>query len=315
MKCQPAHRLHMKKLVLAASCLVLLVAFISRNTPPPFPDDLLYEGEPIHPLRIVATQFGDSSHWDPKPVIPPNPEESEEEGTGDCYQTLDYDKENNSVMWIICRKYDDQEDTYSEGYRYIGTYKGRHVVETSHWGTSSSGRFMELGLVRRVDDTIVNAGEITGGDRYWGGVIHAESLKGNILRYQQHCQLYCLMEKLTGEPYYQRDISPIGNYCTAIYEADLDTHVSVLWGIKLNPLHFASAPSELESYDDCYDQVAFEYVKQGKCILNLEETKHFAGKVMALIEKSKLRSKKKDEEDLEDIEDNLSCPCIAVPKV
>lgn len=290
MKCQPSHRPQMKKIVFATSCLVLLVACFSRNAPPPFPDDLLYEGEPIHPERIIATQFGDSSHWDPKPVAPPKPEETEDKFTYDRYQTLDYDKENNSVIWKMHYKYvgEEQEETHIEGYRYIGTYKGKHVVETSHWGSSSSGRFMELGLVRRVDDTIVNAGEITAGDRHWGGIIHAESLKGNILRYQQCIPLDGLMKHLTGEPFYQRDVSPIGNYCTVIYEANLDTNESVIWGIKLEEYLFESAPSELKSYDDCYSQVAFDYIKQGKCVLDPEETKHFAGKVIRLTNQTKL---------------------------
>lgn len=215
------------KILLRLLILSLLFTACQASEPESkFPKDLLYKGKPIDPACVGGTMIGDGSRFEPKSVTCSRDIEASTED--DPYGKVikrEYEVKGNHVQldvtWL--KEYEDRswEILIHESYKYIGSYQDKHVVITSYYDTSATGRFTFLGLVKREGDSIVNAGEIAGGDRMHGGIINVLSLKDNILRYQQVAQLDWIYREFTGEDSGQY-FPPIEAHGDMVLEANLD---------------------------------------------------------------------------------------------
>lgn len=287
-------------IALAALCLV----GYQQHNPSPFPQDLLCNGSPINPIRIVATQFGDSSRLEPKPVI------YEENNDNSFYKKSNYSlsycpqAKTASVEYDYSYSFELEEKTYEytyfchESYQYIGSYKNKHVVITKHYDTDGTGRFSELGLITRDGDTIKNAGEITGGDRVHGGIINAISLQDNILRFKQvvtpgninYILPYYITSKekksLTWEKVKNLPNELLSTECCGalwfIYETDLDDlHLTKTFcGIEFFDDKETYKDHYLNTYQEkCFNSIAHRYIDAGKQTLDLEQAIAFVHEV------------------------------------
>lgn len=157
-----------------------------------FPQDLMYNNKPLHPECILSVRplggFSESQlinleNWN---LLPYN-----------------FDVKTNTVM---CKDH--------SHYIYIGTYNNKHLVLSYEYG-GGSGIFVNLGLIQRNGDMIVNAGDIASGDRGCGGNIKVEHFKDGNLRYSQ---IFCHMGN-AGNPFpnpiqlfYQVNLDSIESY-------------------------------------------------------------------------------------------------------
>jgi hypothetical protein len=252
-----------------------------------FPQDLFYNGEPIHPYQVVSTQFGDSSRFEQKSIKYENKVED------DCMKKIShqvtYNKTKNKVHSHVTYVYtfdnDEREHIQYDAYCYIGSYQDKYIILSKTGDTSCTGRFTFLGLIQRLGNTIINAGEIAGGDRMTIKVI---SLNKNILRYSQCAPLDTIAVQFTDQPigmffpYYISGFS-------LILEVDLDVPMdrhdyhSEIVGLRFDQENYKvddiphSGQSDIEYY---FDKIADSYVQKGKKQLNCAEAKAFVQEVL-----------------------------------
>ena len=276
--------------VLAIFCLASSEHQKSRTNP--FPEDLMYNGSPIHPSCVVATQFGDSSRLEPQAIISTIADEHRNWGHRIHrygYDIYFIDKTVREYCEYFCGDQSCSEDEYqpteccSNEYRYIGSYKNKHIVITQHYDTDGTGRFLELGLVTRNGDTICNAGEITGGDRAHGGTIEVISLNDNILRFKQIATPASL-ENIISSPYSANlPHSSLSDGLWLIYEVDLDDSQLKLAFSGISFLNESDRGSDENDAGACFYKLARESIDAGKQTLNVVESKTFAQNVWEAI--------------------------------
>ncbi|MCK4934743.1 MAG: hypothetical protein KAR79_04065 [Simkaniaceae bacterium] len=272
----------------------ILLCGCSKTDHPPFPKELIFEGAPIHPYCIVGTQWGDSSRFEPISL---------------CDPLLDYRKDNENYRIVSeelsfdpishLAEYNmqysvlflDHQPTYTDytNYQYIGTFQNKHVILTSFFDSSATGIFGTLGLLKRVNDTIVNAGEITAGDRAHGGWIFDAKLKNHLLTYSQSSTpdfaMHAILNESLGEFF-----PPNFSYVSIKYSVDLNDPnlVSHLEGLIFDEDYTPCEFQEEKTIESCFYSVVDEYVKEGKYTLDLMESVLFAEKVKERIEKQTL---------------------------
>lgn len=273
---------------------ILLLCFLagcSQQVKHAMPQDLLYEGKPLHPRCVVATQFGGSERYEPQQVAYVK--------DSDCVsEDIAYDAHTNTVTstldYCITCAYDQkkctQEYTIADSYQYIGSCRGKHVVCGDTYDTSGTGRFGFLGLVQREGDCIKNAGTLACGDRGEGGLIKVVSLNHNLLRYSQ-CATYDMFAEVCVGDGAQNDFPFPYRSCgiSIIYEVDLSCcdkkqfHTKVV-GFVFDP----SAYQHKYTYSDervmqfvhCFDTLADTYIKEGKKELTLAQGQSFFDAVL-----------------------------------
>ena len=267
-------------IALAAFCLVGYKSQqIDSNS---FPQDLMYNGSPIHPSCIVSTQFGDSFRLEPKLITYTTAMVLQEYDYIVHSDVCTFNPETKTVT-ARCEYsiFDRDAECSEESYEYIGSYKNKHIIITRHHDSSGTGRFSELGLITRCGDTVCNAGEITGGDRAYGGVIDVVSCKDNILRFNQ---IAPGAEMRAIVPHDGDDYLPSSCLSQAlwfVYEVNLDDP-------KLTPIFCGISFFDKQDYDlryvngnaeECFYRLAQESIDAGKQTLNAQEAEVFVKNV------------------------------------
>lgn len=266
----PRKRFFMMKIVLGLAVIHLL------HAAQPFPEDLMYKGEPIHPMQILHTQIGDGSRFEPQSV-----------GYDSDFITpvsCSFDPETN---WVEAKGFflRGKEPCYVyDAYKYIGSYNGKHLIEAYNHGDDCRMRSAHLSLVRRVGDTIVNAGEIACGDRGYGGVIFIKSLEGNHLSYEQCATPEMAIQALCHQEYKEYPdkedyYPPYWAYYNLYlsYAVDLDDLEPRLTGLRFD-YELGNIKERCPEWR--FFDVMAEYINAGKKELTLEEGRQFAWKVM-----------------------------------
>lgn len=254
-----------------------------------FPEDLMYNGLPINPSCVVSTQCGDSSRLKkPQHITYTAAIMLQNYGYKVHSDVCTFNPMTKTVT-ARCEYSREEEcrwpDHYQEEYRYIGSYKNKHIVITRHHDSSGSGRFSELGLITRNGDTVCNAGEITAGDRAHGGVIDVISFKDNILRFKQIAPLAEINNIVPHDSDCSLPESPFSEGLWFVYEVDLDN-------AQLTPLFCGISFFDKENYQDCcasgkgekcFYRLAGQSIERGKQTLNSEESKAFVHSVWSAI--------------------------------
>lgn len=134
------------------------------------PKEMMHKGKPIDPAIVIATQFGDSSHLEPKKVCFISDTKKLRGRPGKVERTFDTKKKlvTHKVIDGILNTYKNY-DYYSDCYQYIGSYNGKHIVLVSFDDTRARGSFSYLGTITRDGDYIQHYDTIAGGDGGWGG--------------------------------------------------------------------------------------------------------------------------------------------------
>lgn len=247
----------------------------------------MYQGEPIHPSCVTRIQFGDSSRFDPHPIHHRDSCNQWEREVDSCV-TVDFQKRTVEYacdyLWQYGSRSDVKERLVDE-YRYIGSYKGKHLVLGGFYDTAATGRFSFLTLIKRIGDTIVNAGEITGGDRGHGGIIKVRNLQNNLLDYAQMATpdtlIYAICKESIGKFY-----PPTPSGVWLIYQVDLDdeSYQSQLKGVKFSSglvdfLEKTGVDSS-DSVDAHLDRAILKHTRSGQRELNLNEARAFASDLL-----------------------------------
>ncbi len=272
-----------KFVTLAVLCVVFLSGCIvhKKNT---FHSDLLHQASPLHPSCVLATQFGDSSRFDPQPIVSlfADGAQSQDQGHIMCdYQNgkvtfentyrLTYGPNDVSPEYTICDEYE-----------YIASYKDKHIILSGSYDTSGTGRFAFLGVIRRSGDTIQNAGEIAAGDRGHGGIIRVLSHNENILRYASCETIDNVIHVLTSKSIDESYPPPAISGFSPIYEVNLDepiendVYTSKLVGLWLDfeKYHAYRCICADDKHCCAYD-VANGLLEKGKRELTLSEARQF----------------------------------------
>ena len=271
----------------------------SEGQTPLFPADLLYKGQPIHPCKVLATQFGDCIRFEPSSV------ECGEDGYAHQL-TFTYPYVNE----IRREKEDQLYGNYEceDEYRYVGSYQNKYIIRGLSCAVGT-GRFEFLTLLKREGNTIVNAGEIAAGDRGYGGIINIISLDSNILRYSQSAPIDTIVRVLINESM-ETFFSAMVSGVSLVYEVNLDAPIS--W-TQFDP-KYGECPSQVigllfdqggygfsddpdfgdggtiqhtrEQIERYFYATADKYVKNGKRELNLDEARIFAQEALCDIQEN-----------------------------
>ncbi len=281
--------------LLFAGCTPHKKISLPENVDHSFPADLLYKGQPIHPCKVLGSQFtGDFSHFEPISVVC-----RKDKYKHDIWHAYPYVNESRSE-----KKLPEWSGPYSKDdeYQYVGSYKDRHIILGFYYDTRGTGRFASLMLLKRDGDTIVNAGIIAGGDRGCGGGIDIISFENNILRYSQYATIDIILRVLINESI--EIIFPSGvSGLSLMYEVNLDAPLECgEFPSQVIALLFDQCGYDFSDYPDCWAEgtlahtrerierffysVADEYVKKGKRELNLEEARVFAQEALQCIQKN-----------------------------
>ena len=171
---------------------------------PQLPDDLMYNGKPIHPHVVdnVRPVMGETL---PRSVV------YDQAG----HYPYAYNKDTGYIECCM-------PDNHCR-YIYIGTYKNKHLVQSTWWG-GGSGIFTTLGLLERRNTMIMNAGDLAAGDRWHGGAIAVESFKKNRVRFSLMLMPHDIVQNLIGKWLGWSACGYYGIYL--IYEVDLDLPIS-----------------------------------------------------------------------------------------
>ncbi len=258
------------------------------------PEDLMYNGSPIHPSCVVSTLFDDSSRSEPQSITYTTAHLLQEHGykvhSDECVSDPTTKTVTARCEYSFCDPDRLQEEYQSpkcsqEQYQYVGSYKNKHIVITRHHDSSGTGRFSDLGLITRNSDTICNAGAIAGGDRAHGGVIKVVFFEDNILRFQQIATPACLNNIISCDDTDLPD-SPHSQGAWFVYEVNLDDPKleTTFSGISF----FDDSDAYKDCYaandaDACFCILARESLDAGKQSLNVAESKYFAKNVVEAI--------------------------------
>ncbi len=268
-----------------------------------FPEELMYEGNPIHPTCMCGIGFGDSSRLKPHSIeYVHNKSVCDRE----INHELVYDEKMNKVFFRLNYSASEEGSEYTlyDAYQYIGSYKRKHILIMESYDTSGHGSEVCLALVKRVGNTIVNVGEITGGDRGSGGMIEIIAHHNNVLRYRQCASIDTIMRTLKKEDC-GTHFSYMVSGLSLVYEIDLDSDInpgaydypsltipSQVVGLMFDEQDYASDSRSHRDNEDLHDRieraigiVADSYVKQGKKELTLMQAQMFADEVMENVQK------------------------------
>ncbi len=282
---------------------------IFENLVKDLPQDLLYQGVPIHPSCIIAT-FQDNL---PKPVSIQELHKNISEDDRGIDYTFSYDSKRKtcSASWkLFPYGYDPKDpeiadiypawfDGYEHeaSYTYIGSYKNQHIIVTRQdCSGSRGGPNSMLGIITRDDKTICCA---------WGrdGDFAELSFEGNLLRFEKGsvpARIDDIMprENIVG---IGKDIMSIANelpeydeafYC--LYQVNLDDPLLIpsLYGISFGPtgnywnFKFEDEIDEKGNYlcpkkrqEECFNTVVMQYIDAGNKILDLAQTESFVKEV------------------------------------
>ncbi|MBU0799799.1 MAG: hypothetical protein KKA05_02225 [Alphaproteobacteria bacterium] len=101
-------------------------------------------------------------------------------------------------------------------YRYVGTIAEGLVLHL-YYSMGGTGRFSDLGIYSRDDDTLREVRHITGGDRCWGGIRHAEVQDGHLI-YSYNVTLPQLYGHYLPDTPYRNDIGGGFTECSAVVD-------------------------------------------------------------------------------------------------
>lgn len=272
-------------LLLPVLSLVLFTACDKKDRA--FPEGLLVQGDPIHPVCMRKLDQGDSSRFDPKPVLC-------KVSVGD-QNHLKIDDEHKSVTFY--QTYKNGEEVFSS-YRYFGSYEGKHVLVFSHHSNQGSGNFISLILVERQGKYIVNKGELAGGDRAFGGIIENIALSGSQLTYEQNFSPKEFVKERVAD--FPKDIygSPqdYGYGDRLVYHVDLSqpqekngrpTYPPKKVQLKFSGQETEQGNASSSPFDRCYLEKRQAYLEKGHVLLSEDEAKVFANAVVACLKGEK----------------------------
>lgn len=253
------------------------------------PEDLMYKGEPIHPIVITQIQDGDSSRLAPKKIY-----SIKDTDYISLYRelNLDYKEIINETSFdpetktVSCKRVytilDQPEKSYDQ-YQLIGSYKDNHIIKTiSSEINTRATTVRTLGLIKREGDTIQNVGEI--GYDASGRGIEIQSFSKNIVRFSGMFKLSDALATID-EKYIFALEYPINYTVSLIFEVDLDSPItngeykSQLVGLLLSDDQ--DDLTSLSSENKKILKLIQNSIGSGKKELNLEETKSFARKIAA----------------------------------
>ncbi len=271
------------------------------------PQDLMYNGNPVNPLSMPYNHVYTDDMLEPHPVDINN-------------DKLKYDIATNRVI-LETEEAIIPDHTYMvyDEYKYIATYKDKHIVETLHYEDNATGRFASLGLVKRWGDYIIGVGLLSWGDRAFGGVVKIDWLKDNILQYRV-AQSWCELCNFAPEGLGNQDIDLYSLYklpCLPnkvvfweIIQADLDYEVAISQSIlevsgkpyldgaddvkrKTIGIEFASQLSyygtiphyPLGDKEKCFHDLAMQLMEAGHAELNMAESHQFTIEVAECLQK------------------------------
>lgn len=207
-----------------------------------FPKALIFNNKPIDPNCILSTQFGDSSRFFPKPLHSTIKENAEDSYVTIIDHTIDYSKIDKNIVRCT-RDYQYHVDDNPSLYHSEITYQAWKITdETSlvlvnHYDTSGTGRFTNLGLVKREGNHLINAGEIASGDRAHGTVC-VDSFKDGIIQYRTAATSMTILKLVSPDAICLSDLivdSPLdyaGELIWQHYIQDGKTTKSILIGIN-----------------------------------------------------------------------------------
>lgn len=175
-----------------------------------FPKALIFHDKPVHPDCVLTTQFGDSSRLLPKLAYSEN--EVDIKAISITNQILDYSNiDKNIVKYTMDYRYDsDQPNHHAEiWYQAWKVTEDIALVLVNHFDTAGTGRFSDLGLVRREGNYLINSEEIASGDRSHGGHICVDFYKDGMIQYRTAATYHmilkaleqCLPEEFIDSPY------------------------------------------------------------------------------------------------------------------
>jgi hypothetical protein len=278
--------------------MMVVMTWNSNTNATHFPEDLMYNEKPIRACCMLEAFEGDSSRFSPKSLCCAGHRSSKV-----IKEEHEFDSKTNTVCFRCHYQGRFGESVSFKEYTYIGSWRHKHLISTCHYDHSGTGRFTGINLVEREGDTIINAGEIAGGDRGYGGSIKIESLKGSILRYRQIEPPNHVIYKIIGR---SDDAAffpvPYRSGVYLIYEVDLDSvYVNLACKIGLDPeirakyyrsrLVGVRFDSDCESVDNwgmgfalknferCFYAVVARYVASGRQELDISEAGVFADAV------------------------------------
>jgi hypothetical protein len=253
-----------------------------------FPQDLLYRGVPIHPLCIITT-LNDKL---PQPVsiedLQPNlPDDYD---IKDHTFSYDLEKKECTGSWKVLVEEDYAPSSYAS-YIYRGSYKNRHIVQTSEHQYGARDDFETLALFVREKDTICCVSDICQGGIY--NVV----LENNVLRFEEELAARCIDIIMPRE-----SIAGLGKEIVCIpndfpgsnntvrfgcfYEVDLDDPLLTLklCGISfLEGAHYYDWDEFGNEQEECFSEVALRYIEAGHQTLNLVQTESFVKDVWQAI--------------------------------
>lgn len=168
-----------------------------------FPKALVFNAKPIHPDCVLSTQFGDSSRLIPKLVYSEIEESNEENFVTITNQIIDYSKiDKNIVRYVKDYQYDEHDNAST--YHAEITYQAWKVTDdislvlVNHYDTSGTGRFTDLGFVRREGDYLINSEEIASGDRAHG-LVCVDFFYDGIVQFRTAATLITILKSVCPE--------------------------------------------------------------------------------------------------------------------
>ncbi|MCH9609209.1 MAG: hypothetical protein S4CHLAM45_04320 [Chlamydiales bacterium] len=282
------------------------------------PNDLLYQGKPVHPDILCNASEGlfspiktySCSLESPGLKVEGNYVESEY-----CYPG-----------WGI--------GTYTiySSYSYIASYGNKHVLELWHWDLAGTGRFCSLGVFERLSEKQMKVHWLAGGDRFNGVVVGEPELNDSILSYRRYHTPDWILKHFAE---YDTDVIYPANgpdLVEVLYEADLKGEELKVIGLALPPAYeeekqpkaigltvppvfeedvscfsesyYAGPVLERMFLSDCYYSVEKRYSDRNEKILSSNEAQAFASEIIQELKSSRDGYMKKIDEWRATVEKN-----------
>lgn len=258
------------------------------------PNDLLYQGKPIHPDVLCNVEEGlfspvkiyDCSFESPGLKVDGNYVESEY-----CYRG-----------WGI-RTY-----TMHSSYSYIASYGNKHVLQLLNFDDGGTGRFYSLGVFERVSEKQMKVHWLAAGDRWNGVVAGKPELNENMLTYRRYHTPDWILKYFAD---YETNVSYAANdsvLVEVLYEVDLKSEEEKVIGLAIAPAceeekelkaidtitsldferdvsyfpehYYAGSALEKTFLSDCYYSVEKRFSGKSENILNLNDARVFANEII-----------------------------------
>jgi hypothetical protein len=253
-----------------------------------FPQTLLYEKIPLHPLCIIATLQDKSSQ--PICIEDLQADLFSEYDLKEHTYSYDLEKKECAGSWKIKVENDYTPRSYAH-YVYIGSYKNKEIIHLHEYPYGACEKLERLLIIVREKDTIYCAQELAMG--HFNNV----TVNNEIVRLEQSLPGRCIDHILPRENIIglEKEIVSISNdfplcrdavQILCIYEIDLNDSLLELkiCGISLFESGHYYWPCNKQ--EKCLCEVALKYIEAGINQLDLVQTESFIKEVWKCIAKT-----------------------------